>query len=129
MPCCILPVRVEYWHVFIRQGSEAQMRIAREQSTTIHTLIVVSAHHALNNDICALLDDVGCADQQPATARRELSYYYCVSHHSYAVKGFASLTLALLKLFSLMDSATPNRTKRKILFVFARPYGVTRYAD
>src|SRR5438105_3084368 len=55
-------------------------------------------------------------------------YYYCVSHRNYAVKAFASLSLALLKLIFLVRiRLAPNRTNRKKVFVYARPYGVTRY--
>lgn len=79
-----------------------------------------------NNDICAALDDVCFADRQSAAARRELSYYYLFLQYNYAVKGFASLTLAK-KLFRAGLARAGKRARRTKYFFFTRPYGVTGY--
>lgn len=53
-------------------------------------------------------------------------YYYCFPNYTLYSQGFRfRYSLALLKLFSSMDSATPNCLQQKIVFAYARPFGVT----
>jgi hypothetical protein len=63
-----------------------------------------------------------------AAALTTVIYYYCVSHRSYAVKGFASLTLALLKQVFSVDSPDGELSEAKTSFR-TRALRVTRYAD
>jgi hypothetical protein len=79
-----------------------------------------------HEDIYASLDGVGCADRLPAAALLTLSYYYLFLQYNYAVKGFASLTLAK-KQFRAGLARAEKRAGRTKFFFFTRPYGVTGY--
>jgi hypothetical protein len=56
-----------------------------------------------------------------AAAIMTQNYYYCFSQCSYAVKGFASLTLALLKQVFLVDSPSGEQIKAKTSFRLRAP--------